>query len=80
MIGTLTIDEKLKWPEWVSILTHAYNCMPTRVTGYSPYFLMFGMHPRLPIDIEYGVTQPNLTGSDFNSYAKKTENVHTIYI
>ena len=71
MIGTLTVDKKLKWPEWVSTLTHAYNCMPTRVTRYSPYFLMFGRYPSLPIDIKYGVTQPNLTGSDFKNYAKK---------
>ena len=25
MIGILTVDEMLKWPEWVSTLTHTYN-------------------------------------------------------
>ena len=60
MIGTLDIDEKQRWPEWVSTLTHAYNCIPTRVTGFSPYFLMFGRHHKLPIDLEYGITQLDL--------------------
>ena len=32
---------------------------------------MFGRHPRLPIDIEYGVTQLNLTSSGLKNYVKK---------
>ena len=71
MIGTLSSEDKQKWPEWVSTLTHAYNCIPTTVTGYSPYFLMFGQHPRLPVDLEYGVTQPELTSTSVHNYAKK---------
>ena len=47
MIGTLPAEDKLNWPDWVSTLTHAYNCTPTHFTGFSPYFLMFGTHPRL---------------------------------
>ena len=27
MIGTLTLEEKQKWPEWISTLTHAYSCI-----------------------------------------------------
>ena len=72
MIGTLSVENKLNWPDWVSTLTHAYNCTPTHVTGFSPYFLMFGRHPRLPIDIEYGVTLPNLTEKNTENYVKKT--------
>ena len=71
MIGTLSVEDKLNWPDWVSTLTHAYNCTPTHVTGFSPYFLMFGRHPRLPIDIEYGVTLLNLTGQNTENYVKK---------
>ena len=32
---------------------------------------MFGRHPRLPIDLEYGVTQPELTSTSVHNYAKK---------
>ena len=30
MLGTLRTEEKLNWQDWVSNLTHAYNCTATR--------------------------------------------------
>ena len=60
MIGTLDQDQKDKWQDWVLTLTHAYNCTHCESMGFSPYYLMFGWVPRLPVDIEYGITQPQL--------------------
>ena len=34
-------------------MTHAYNCSKNASTNFSPYFLMFGRHPRLPIDVAF---------------------------
>ena len=42
MLGTLPIKLKKNWQEWVSTLTHAYNCMVSNATGFKPYFLMYG--------------------------------------
>ena len=58
MLGALPNDNKINWQDWVSTLVHAYNCTTTRVTGFSPYFLMFGREPRIPADETFGVTFP----------------------
>ena len=71
MIGSLNLSEKRCWQDWVSTLTHAYNCTHCDSTGFSPYYLMFRRVPRLPIDIEYGVTQPELIDKSRQNYARK---------
>jgi len=54
MLGTLEPAKKHDWKAYVAPLVHAYNCTCNSSTGYSPYFLMFGRRPRLPVDIEFG--------------------------
>ena len=53
MLGTMPIEQKKDWQDWVSTMTHAYNSTVCRSMGYSLYFLMFGREPRLPIDEEF---------------------------
>ena len=55
MLGTLQTTQKKDWKSHVSGLVHAYNCTRQTTTGFSPYFLVFGRHPRLPVDIAFGI-------------------------
>ena len=71
MLGTLPIHAKKNWPEWVSTLTNAYNATMCHVTGFSPFFLMYGRIPILPIDVEFGVALPDLSHASRQNYAEK---------
>ena len=70
ILGTLPEDKKINGQDWVSTLCHAYNCTVTKVTGYSPYFLMFGHQPRIPVDEEFDVTFPKTTRNTMKQYVQ----------
>ena len=51
MIGKLDPEKRQKWPVHIRSIIIAYNSTRSLVTRYSPYYLMFGRRPRLPIDL-----------------------------
>ena len=67
----LPVHAKKNWPEWVSTLTHAYNATMCYSTGFSPFFLMYGRTPILPIDVEFGVALPDISHASQQNYAEK---------
>ena len=64
MLGTLTPDQKTSWKSHVAPLVHAYSCTRHESTGTSPFFLMFGRYPCLPLYIALGLEN----GEDHRSY------------
>ena len=50
MIGKLEQDKKARWSEHLPEMLSAYNGTHSAVTGYSPYFLLFGRKSRMPVD------------------------------
>ena len=72
MLGTLSDEEKSDWKSYLSCMTHAYNCTKHASTTYSPYFLMFGRHPRLATDVEFDLSKPNCRDNSSKSrYVQK---------
>ena len=55
MLGTLPTECKSDWKGSIGVLVHAYNCTQNSATGFSPYFLMYGRKPCLPIGITLGL-------------------------
>ena len=51
MIGKLDPEKCQKWLAHLGSVLIAYNATLSLVTGYSPYYLMFGQRPWLPIDL-----------------------------
>ena len=80
MLGTLTPDQKKDWKSHLLTMCHAYNSTQHSVTGFSPYFLMFGRHLRLPIDYQLGINRDNLAQpSKFQFVNKLSERLHEAY-
>ena len=63
MLRTLPENHKSKWASHVNHLIHSYNCTRHDTTGYSPYYLLLGRHPRLPLDLLLNLKQPSGTTS-----------------
>ena len=51
MIGKLDSSRHKNWPEHIGSVCYAYNATRSQISGYSPYYLMYGRRPRLPVDL-----------------------------
>ncbi len=69
LLGSLSPEQKANWKDYVAPLTHAYNATRHDTTGHSPFYLMFGRHPKLPVDVCFGL-QPS-GQPDSTSYVKQ---------
>ena len=82
ILGTLPKDFKSKWTQHISTLTYAYNCTHSNAMGFSPYYLLYGRHPLLLINIESGVFIPELSEAITHKYVqelkKRLENAFQI--
>ena len=71
MLGTLESNQKSDWKSYVLPLVHAYNATKHESTGFSPFYLMFGRHPRLAIDAFLGLEPNAENGKTQSEYVKK---------
>ena len=70
MLRVLPEKRKGKWHESVDKVLFAYNSTKHDTTGYSPYYLMFGREPILPLDLVLGINnRQNFV--DHHEFAKR---------
>ena len=50
LLRSLDAKDRRRWPELIRHIVHMYNTTCHIVTWVTPYFLMFGRSPQLPID------------------------------
>ena len=71
MLGTLQPTQKSDWKSYVLPLVHAYNATRHDTTGFSPFYLMFGRHPRLALDAFLGLEPSAESGRTQAEYTTK---------
>ena len=71
MLGTLPEEKKADWKSYVAPLVHGYNCTRHESTQHAPFYLLFGRHPKLPIDIYLGIQPENSEVNDKDEYIQK---------
>ncbi|CAL9687717.1 unnamed protein product [Knipowitschia caucasica] len=54
LLRTLPLPQKSNWAACLPQVLFCYNTTPHQGTGESPYYLLFGQEPRLPIDFLLG--------------------------
>ncbi|KAK3575427.1 hypothetical protein QTP86_026498 [Hemibagrus guttatus] len=70
MLRSLPSQAKADWKSSLNKVVHAYNCTRIEVTGYAPYYLLYGRHPRLPIDLMFSL-KPREGGTSCSDYVVK---------
>lgn len=70
MLRTLTERQKSDWRESLPKLIYAYNSTRCEVTGFSPFYLLFGRSQRLPVDLLFGLT-PEAGTADHQEYMRR---------
>ena len=76
MLRTLPETQKSRWAEHLNHVVHAYNCTRHESTGYSPFFLLFGRHPRLPVDLMFGI-EGQINHENHSQYVEKWKRAMT---
>ena len=68
MIGKMDPEKRSKWPSHLGSVIIAYNATRSLVMGFSPYFLMFGRRPHLPIDLLFPTAMRQETSRTVDEY------------
>ena len=54
------VADLTRWKDFLPTVEMVINPLPSRSTGYSPFFLMYGYHPVLPVELLKGDESTNV--------------------
>ena len=54
------VTDMTRWKDFLPTVEMVINSLPNRSTGYSPFFLMYGYHPVLPVELLKGDESTNV--------------------
>ena len=57
MLRTLPESQKHKLKDSLNKVDHAYSSSRSDATGFSPFYLLFGRSPHLPVDLMFGFSR-----------------------
>uniref|UniRef100_A0A3B3DWZ3 Gypsy retrotransposon integrase-like protein 1 n=1 Tax=Oryzias melastigma TaxID=30732 RepID=A0A3B3DWZ3_ORYME len=81
LLNSLTETEHGQWAERLPTLVQAYNNTVHSTTGFTPHFVVFGRHARLPMDWITGLgpkEQPQTLQGWVGSHQKTLQNVYKV--
>ena len=78
MLKTLNDQEKTNWNTSIIKLAFTYNSTINKLTGFSPYFLMFGHSACLPIDSIFGIEPEKSNTKTYNKFVEWQKKMKTI--
>ena len=62
-----------RWKDFLPTVEMVINSLPNRSTGYNPFYLMYGYHPALPIELLKGDESTNV--ETFSKFLGRTQEV-----
>ena len=74
MIGKLDPEKRKKWLAHIGSIIIAYNSTRSLVTGYSPYYLMFGRRPWLSNDLLFPTCRTQMLTRTIDEYVASLYN------
>jgi transposase InsO family protein len=74
LLRVLEDRDKKKWPEYICQQVYWYNVTVCKSTGYSPYYLFFGDHPKLPVD-EFIPNDSSSDEEDIEDYVRNHDRI-----
>ena len=80
MLALFVSDRKHDWDLWIDNVVYAYNTSRHESLGVSPYEVVFGRPPRLPLELQLGIplSNPSVQSDYIRSLKSFFQNVREI--